>query len=162
MTDTTSTGDGRRSVIIGVDTHKYVHVAVAIDEHGARLGELSIGANTRGYRALHEWATNLGRVRTYGIEGTGSYGTGLTRLLRRAGARVVEVNRADRRSRHHNGKSDPLDAESAARSVLNGTAAATPKNAEGSSEMIRQIKVARDSARKARSATMVAVNCANQ
>lgn len=127
MTDTTSTGDGRRSVIIGIDTHKYVHVAVAIDEHGARLGELSVGANILGYRALHEWATNLGRVRTYGVEGTGSYGAGLTRLLRRAGERVVEVNRADRRSRHHNGKSDPLDAESAARSILTAPPPQSPR-----------------------------------
>src|SRR5665213_882545 len=157
MTDTAPTNDGRRSVIIGVDTHKYVPVAVAIDECGARPGELSIDANTPGYRALHEWAKTLGRARTYGMEGTHSYGAGVTRLLRRAGERVVEVNRADRRSRHHNGKSDPLDAESAARSVLNGTATAIPKDAEGLSEMIRQIKVARDSARKARSATMVAL-----
>ena len=50
-----------------------------------------------------------------GVEGTGCYGAGLTRFLRRRRLRVIEVNRPDRRSRRPRGKSDPLDAESAAR-----------------------------------------------
>jgi transposase len=144
-------------VIIGVDTHKYVHVAVALDQHGARLGELSISADSKGYQELHDWAQGYGRVKAYGVEGTGSYGVGLTKFLRRAGVRVIEVNRSDRQLRYQHGKSDPLDAESAARSVLNGTAANVPKSAEGACEMIRQIKVARDGARKARSAALIAL-----
>jgi transposase len=140
-----------------VDTHKYQHVAVAIDERGARLGELSISADSNGYQQLHDWAQDYGRVKAYGVEGTGSYGVGLAKFLRRAGVRVIEVNRADRKTRYQHGKSDPLDAESAARSVLNGTATNTPKTAEGACEMIRQVKVARDGARKARTAALVAL-----
>jgi hypothetical protein len=68
---------------------------------------------------------------------------------------VVEVNRGDRRARRANGKSDTVDAEAAARAVLNGTATAIPKAADGTAEMIRQIKVARDTAVKARTAAII-------
>lgn len=54
-----------------------------------------------------------------------------------------------------NGKSDALDAENAARAVLSGRATATPKFADGEVEMIRQIKIAKDTAVKARSQAMV-------
>lgn len=90
-----------------------------------------------------------GSVRAYGVEGAGSYGVGLASLLRRAGHRVIEVNRGDRRSRRSNGKSDTLDAEAAARAVLGGQAKAVPKSANGTAEMIRQIKIARDTTLKA-------------
>ena len=91
----------------------------------------------------------------FGIEGTGSYGAGLTSYLRRCGHRVVEVNRGDRRSRRSNGKSDAIDAEAAARSVLAGTSTAVPKTADGLVEMIRQVKVARDTARKGRTSAII-------
>jgi transposase len=103
-------------------------------------------------------------VSAWGIEGTGSYGVGLASFLRRTGHRIVEVNRGDRRSRRSNGKTDTLDAEAAARSVLSGAATAIPKSADGTAEMIRQLKVARDTARKSRTSAMVTlkasiVNC---
>jgi transposase len=145
----------RRKVIIGVDTHKHIHVAVAIDHHGARLGDLSVSADTGGYTQLEQWAQALGRVDRFGIEGTGSYGAGLASFLRRCGHRIVEVNRGDRRSRRQNGKSDTLDAEAAARSVLAGTSAVVPKTGDGVSEMIRQIKIARDTARKGRTTAII-------
>lgn len=144
-----------RKVIVGVDTHKHIHVAVAIDQHGARLGDLAVSADTGGYAQLEAWARALGRVEKFGIEGTGSYGAGLTSYLRRCGHRIVEVNRGDRRMRRQNGKSDTLDAEAAARSVLAGTATSIPKTADGLSEMIRQIKVARDTARKGRTSAII-------
>ena len=103
------------------------------------------------------WAQELGRVDRFGIEGTGSYGAGLTSYLRRCGHRVVEVNRGDRRSRRSNGKSDAIDAEAAARSVLAGTSTAVPKTADGLVEMIRQVKVARDTARKGRTSAIITV-----
>jgi transposase len=130
--------DAPRKVIVGVDTHKHLHVAVAIDHHGARLGDLSVSADSGGYAQLEAWARALGRVDRFGIEGTGSYGAGLTSYLRRCGHRIIEVNRGDRRTRRQNGKSDTLDAEAAARSVLAGTARSIPKTADGLSEMIRQ------------------------
>lgn len=145
----------RRKIVVGVDTHKYAHVAVAIDELGVRLGEHHAAANREGYARLEAWAASIGRVATWGVEGTGSYGVGLASYLRRNGHRLVEVNRGDRRSRRTNGKTDTLDAEAAARSVLSGEATAVPKSADGTVEMIRQIKIARDTARKARTAAIV-------
>jgi hypothetical protein len=143
------------STIVGVDTHKHIHVAVAIDHLGARLGSLSVAADSGGYAELEQWVRGFGRVEAFGIEGTGSYGSGLTSFLRRSGHRIVEVNRGDRRGRRQYGKSDTIDAEAAARSVLNGTATAVPKSADGLAEMIRQVKVARDTARKGRTSAII-------
>ncbi|MBP0447320.1 hypothetical protein J8J14_21350 [Roseomonas sp. SSH11] len=68
-------------IIIGVDTHKLTHAAVAISALGARLGTMTIPANGCGYLALLGWARSLGSVRAFGVEGTGSYGAGLSRFL---------------------------------------------------------------------------------
>lgn len=144
-------------IIVGVDTHKHVHVAVAISRLGTRLGECSAPANRAGYAALLTWARGLGTVDAFAVEGTGSYGAGLASFLRRQAVRVVEVSHCDRRKRRTDGKNDTLDAESAARSVLAGTATAIPKTADGTAEMVRQLKVARDTAVKARSAAMIAL-----
>ena len=117
-------------------------------------------ANAGGYRALIRWADTHGQVEAFGVEGTGSYGAGLTWAVRRAGHRVVEVNRGDRRTRRTAGKSDTIDAEVAARSVLSGQSTATPKTADGVVEMMRQLKIARDTAVKARTAGLCQVNIA--
>ncbi len=129
---------GREHVIVGVDTHKAEHMAVAIDGLGGRLGELLFPANPVGSAALVSWATELGMVTRYGVEGTGSYGSGLARSLRRQGYPVVEVSRPPRKGeRRLSGKSDAIDAEHAAREVLAGKATATPKLADGAVEAIR-------------------------
>ena len=75
---------------------------------------------------------------------------GVARFLTRRGYTVVEVNRPDRSTRYRKGKSDPTNAEIAARAVLAGVADATPKSGEGEVEMIRMLKSAKDSAVKAR------------
>jgi len=138
------------SIIVGVDTHKDIHVAVALDALGRRLAELELPTTTTGYQKLHVWATGLGQVDAFGVEGTGSYGAGLTRYLRRChGSRVIEVNRPDRATRHRKGKSDTIDAEAAARAVLAGTSTGTPKTGDDQVEIIRMLKLARDSAVKA-------------
>ncbi len=137
------------SVIVGVDTHKDLHVAVAVDGIGRRLGELAVPTTAAGYQQLLHWAEGLGTVEAFGVEGTGSYGAGLARYLRGRTGRVVEVNRPDRAARHRKGKSDPLDAEVAARSVLAGTATAVPKDGDDVVETIRILKLTRDSAVKA-------------
>ena len=90
------------------------------------------------------------RSARFGIEGTGSYGAGVTRFLADRSYTVIEVNRPDRSVRYRKGKSDPTDAEMAARGVLSGVADATPKSGEGEVEMIRMLRSARDSAVKAR------------
>jgi len=143
-----------RHITVGVDTHKDVHVAVALDGLGARLGELHLPTTPAGYAALARWAAGLGPIGAFGIEGTGCYGAGLARYLDGLGHRIVEVDRPDRATRHRLGKSDPIDAEMAARSVLSGVAVGTPKAADGSTEMIRMLKVARDSAVKARTQSL--------
>ena len=144
--------EGSRGVelVVGVDTHQDQHVAVAIDRQGVRLGELHTVATTHGYGELERWSRSLGEIRAFGIEGTGSYGAGVARFLTRRGYTVVEVNRPDRSTRYRKGKSDPTDAEMAARAVLAGVADATPKSGEGEVEMIRMFKSAKDSAVKAR------------
>ena len=131
MTNRMTSPPDARKVIVGVDTHKHVHVAVAIDTWGIRLGDQSFVADSGGYQALITWAETHGRLEAFGIEGTGSYGAGLARAVRRAGHRVVEVNRGDRRTRRAAGKSDTIDAEVAARSVLAGQSTAIPKTADG-------------------------------
>lgn len=141
--------------MIGVDTHKHIHVAAVMDTIGGILATLTIATDTAGFRQLLAWAQGFGKIISFGIEGTGSYGAGLTSFLRRQGHKVVEVSRPDRRLRRLNGKSDTLDAENAARAVLAGFATAIPKTMDGAVEMIRQLKVAHDTAVKQRAATMV-------
>jgi hypothetical protein len=142
-------------IIVGVDTHKSNHIAVAINTQGARLGSLTIPTTSQGYRDLEQWAQALGPVKAFGIEGTGSFGAGLSRSLLAKGQTVIEVMRPNRQLRYLHGKSDSLDAEGAARSVLNGQATAIAKTQTGSAEMIRHLKIARDSAVKCRSQAMI-------
>jgi transposase len=142
-------------VIIGVDTHKDIHAAVAITALGARIDMMTIPVDGKGYQALELWAQSLGSVRAFGVEGTGSYGAALSRFLFERGHTVVEVNRPNRQLRYQKGKSDPLDAEAAARAVLGGQAAGLPKSGSGMAEMIRHVKVARDTAIKARTQAML-------
>jgi transposase len=138
-------------VILGVDTHLDFHTAVAVDHLGKRLGELSLPTTVKGYEELLCWAEGFGSVRCVGIEGTSSYGVGLARHLKAAGISVMEVERPKRRHLRRNGKSDPIDAEAAARAVLAGEAVGEPKSGDGRVEMIRVLRSARQSAVKARS-----------
>jgi transposase len=147
-----------RRLVVGVDTHKHVHVAAALDQLGARLGTGVFTADRAGYAELIGWAASFGAGEVvFAIEGTGSYGAGLTSAVRRTGLGTVEVMRTDRRDRRLRGKSDTIDAENAARSVLAGTATAVPKDRDGVVEMIRQVKVAKDVAVKARTASMISL-----
>jgi transposase len=149
---------GRTDVIVGVDTHKDEHVAVALDGLGGRLGERFVPANANGHAALVDWASSLGKVAVFGVEGCGSYGSGLARFLRRGGHMVIEVNRPARKGeRRLSGKSDVIDAEHAAREVLAGRAKNTPKTANGSIESIRLVRIARNTAVKAHTSAMIAL-----
>ena len=105
-------------VVIGVDTHKDQHVAVATDGRGVRLGERHVPATTSGYEELQQWCRSLGEIRAFGIEGTSSYGAGVARFMTGRGHTVIEVNRPDRSVRYRKGKSDPADAEMTSRGVL--------------------------------------------
>ncbi len=139
-----------REVILGVDTHLDAHVGVVIDGVGKVLGTLIAPAGLHGYQQLLQWSRSFGACTRAGVEGTGTYGAGLARVLRDAGIEVLEVNRADRSKRRLRGKSDPTDAENAARAVLSGEATAIPKLQSGVVEAMRAITVARRSAVKAK------------
>ena len=137
-------------VTVGVDTHGEVHVACALDHLGRRLGTWQAATTPAGYRALLSWARSLGEVTAWGVEGTGCYGAALARFLDGQGQLVLEVNRPDRSARRRQGKSDPVDAEAAARAVLAGQATAIPKTGDHAVEMVRCLRVARATAIKAR------------
>jgi transposase len=113
-------------IAVGVDTHKHQHLAVAVDSLGQLLAEITITATLAGYHELHTWIKGLeGEVRV-GIEGTGSYGTGLCEYLQGEGITVFEVERPKRRERR-TGKSDRLDALVAAKKVLANDGLSTPR-----------------------------------
>ena len=137
-------------VTVGVDTHCDLHVAAVLDHRGGLLAIESFPTSALGNRQLELWACSFGDPAVFGVEGTGAYGAGLTRHLLAQGHRVVEVDRPNRHSRRRHGKSDPLDAEAAARAALAGTASGTPKHRTGAVEAIRSLRVARRSAVKAR------------
>ena len=143
-------GTAVEEVVLGVDTHLEVHVAVALDGLGRRLGELAVPTIKKGYEDLVCWAQGFGRVRCAGVEGTSSYGAGLARHLKAAQVPVFEVERPKRRHLRRKGKSDSRDAEAAARAVLAGETAGVPKSGDGRVEMIRVLRAARRSAVKAR------------
>ena len=112
--------EAARGITGGVDTHRDVHVAAALDPLGGLLGTESFPTDSAGYKALLSWLASFGDVTKIGVEGTGSYGAGLARHLRRSGVEVIEVDRPNRQKRRSSGKSDPLDAVEAARAALGG------------------------------------------
>lgn len=137
-------------VIGGVDTHKDVHVAAVVDQTGRILGVESFANDTKGFRKMAAWMARHGQIERVGIEGTGSYGAGLSRHFTSVGVEVLEVCRHDRQRRRMKGKSDTVDAEAAARAALARDMVATPKTGTGSIEAIRALRVPRNSAMKAR------------
>ena len=107
---------------IGVDTHKATLAASAIDDAGRELSARTFRNDRQGHTSLLRWARAHGSERRFGIEGSGSYGAGLARLMSAAGETVVEVPavRTERERRHlgRAGKSDPGDALAIARVTL--------------------------------------------
>src|SRR5688572_22945602 len=153
----TATTVGTQLVIGGVDTHQATHHAGIVDHRLRPVADREFPATLAGSRELLDWLSGFGVVGRVGVESTGSYGAGLTRFLLAAGIEVVEVQRPEKTTRHHDGKSDALDAYSAARQAATGTGAGgrplgLPKITTGIVESIRTLKVARDGAVKARTA----------
>jgi transposase len=142
--------DRPRTLTGGVDTHRDLHVAAVIDDAGRVLGTAEFPSTVAGHRRLLRWLRRHGEVARVGVEGTGAWGAGLARFLTAEGVTVVEVDRPNRQRRRRHGKSDPVDAEAAARAALNGDATGVPKTRTGQVEAIRALRVARRSAIKAR------------
>jgi transposase len=132
----------------GVDTHLDVHVAAALNQLGALLETKSFPATAAGYRQLLAWLRRFGEVEVIGIEGTGSYGAGLTRHLLAEGVAVVEVDRPNRQNRRRRGKSDTIDAISAARAAQSGDASGAAKTRNGNVECMRVLRLVKQSARR--------------
>ena len=143
------------AVIGGVDTHKHVHVAAVCDPLGRVLGTAEFPTTTAGFKALLRFLCKHGQLAAVGIEGTGCWGGGLARFLAARDVTVVEVDRPNRQARRRRGKSDTIDAEEAARSVIAGRARTTPKTGTGPVEMTRQLRVARRSAIKQRTQALL-------
>jgi transposase len=142
--------DDAFDAVIGIDTHRDFHVAVALATNGAKLDQYRIPTSQLGYQALIGWSELFGNRPVFAMEGTNSFGAGLCRELLAAGLPVVEANRSDRSTRRRRGKDDAIDAEVAARAFLAGTLKAVPKSGGDQVEMIRMLKVAKDSAIDAR------------
>ena len=130
----------------GVDTHQDTHTAAVVDQAGRMLGHRTFRTTEAGYRQLLAWLGGFGTLRVVGVEGTGAYGAGLAGYLMAHGQAVVEVDRPDRKARRAAGKSDPIDAESAARAALNRVRTGLPKQRDGMVEALRNLRVARHSA----------------
>ena len=106
-------------VVLGVDTHLDLHVAVVLDQLGRRLGDLTVPTTKKGYESLLAWAESFGPIRCAGVEGTSSYGAGLARYLRAMVVPVMEIERPKRRHLRRKGKGRTL---SMPRSLCSGGA----------------------------------------
>ena len=113
----------------GVDSHKDTIHAAVVTAVGQPVADREFPTTTAGYRRAVGWLIEHGPLQAVGIEGTSSYGVGITTAVTRAGIRVVEVNRTRPAERRKRGKTDRLDAYRAARSVLSGEASTEPKRA---------------------------------
>jgi len=108
-------------ITIGVDAHKQVHAATALDAAGREVDRWEGPNSPDGWAALLAWGRSLRRraPRRWGIEGAGHYGRGLAQVLLAAGERVYDINprwtALARRSSRIRGKSDRLDAAAVAR-----------------------------------------------
>lgn len=150
--------NGDIKVIAGVDTHADTHHVALITEYGKHLADQKFLAVGSGYRQIAEYITQYGPVTAVGIEGTGSYGAELARVLAKDGFDIKEVNRPNRAHRRLHGKSDPLDAYQAAESVLAERGTSTPKARDGYVEALRVLRTARTSALKARTAVLTQIS----
>jgi transposase len=113
-------------IAVGVDAHKHEHAICVLGGAGQVIGERTISASRQGYAELVGWIGRLPEPVVVGIEGAGSYGTGLCEQLLAAGIDVVEVERPQRAERR-GGKSDRIDAQLAARNVLAGDGLSRPR-----------------------------------
>jgi transposase len=138
--------------VIGVDTHRDTLAAAAVTPLGGVLAQLSVSADADGYQALLSFArAQVPDRRCWAIEGAGSYGAGLTALLRVHGEQLVEVGRPKRPSRRGGAKTDPIDAVRAAREALGQQHLAVPRR-RGDREALRVLLTTRRNALTARTA----------
>jgi transposase len=136
--------------VIGVDTHKLSHTAAVVDPAGGRTASVTVAADAFGYKRIYRFGCQqaAGR-RVWAIEGSGSFGSGLTTFLLEHGEWVVEVDRPARPARRNGAKTDELDAVRAAREALARDHLAQPRQ-RGVREAMRVLLRTREGAVRAR------------
>lgn len=124
-------------IVAGIDTHGAAHHVAVLDEQGKHVGDKEFPASAAGYSQIINYLTGHGQVVEVRVESTGSYGAKLTRRVRLAGLKLIEVNSGDRASRTLRGNTGQLDAYAAAAAVLSARAQTIPKARNGIAEAIR-------------------------
>jgi transposase len=108
-------------IVIGIDSHKRTHTAVAADETGRKLAEATVAATGAGHLELVRWAERFSD-RRFALEDCRHLSRRLSADLLRAGESVTRVPpklmAGARRSSREPGKSDPIDALAVARAAL--------------------------------------------
>jgi transposase len=137
---------GQGWVIGGVDTHKDTHTVAVLDGAGSLLATATFPTTRTGYEALVGWLQRHGSVLRVGVEQTGSYGAGISRLLMLREIMVVEVTVPDKAARRSDGKDDTLDAIAAAEAAWSSRRIQPAKCRDGAIEALRSLRVARSSA----------------
>lgn len=131
------------TIIAGVDTHTGTHTLALLDMNGRVLSANTFGADPDGYGRLIAMLGAPARCAGIGVEGTNSFGAALARRLQAAGFPVYEVLKPKRGVRRKDGRSDPIDAIAAARSVLAGDGTSLPKSSDGWVEALRHLNAER-------------------
>ena len=114
--------DHTARVVAGVDAHTDEHHVAVLDLQGRLLATAAFSTTGVGYARLIAWLRAYGSIERVGVESTAAYAAALVRELLAHGISVVEVNQPHPHARQRLGKSDPIDAELAARAALSGTA----------------------------------------
>ena len=143
--------------VIGIDPDRDWVTAAVVDAGTARvLAAGRFGANASGYRQVVAFADeySVATERAWAVEGTASYGRGLTAALARGGEWVIEFDRATQKPAKDGSKTDELDAIRAGRETLGRTRLASPRAHRGFREALRVHMVARDTAVQARTAAI--------
>lgn len=132
------TANDSAGFVVGVDTHADTYHVAVISENGRRIRDQRFPATGHGYADIFNFISEA-PVMAVGIEGTGSYGAELARVLTGHGFTVAEVNGSNRQRRGLRGESGPLDAYEAAHSALSGRGVSMPKTGDGFVEAIREV-----------------------
>lgn len=136
--------------VIGVDTHARSHAAAVITAAGALVASTVVPATAAGYQELVRFVSaRSSGLRLWAVEGTRSYGIGLSRFLETSGELVAEID-GPKRSARKRGKSDEIDALRAAHEALSRDRLISPRQL-GAREALRVLVVARDQTVESRS-----------
>lgn len=139
--DITDQEGGGPRFYIGIDTHTDTHTLAVLNTAGHVESTATYPTTMDGLTTICRLIGSLGDPEDLmiGIEGTNSYGAGLNRALQGAGYTTWEVLRPTRQVRRRDGKSDPIDAVEAARTVMSGRGISIPKTSDGPAESLRYL-----------------------